>query len=394
MYRYNDVPENTIWLASLKGEVFGGIHPFYVVAKKVTDSGFKRIYGYAMTSSERRKDDDNIIKIDPAFTGNRTDFSAIDISKITTLEPSELIKPIGKGNDQIFKRIQIVNKKFLNDKRLTSAEKKPIILKLREEVEEILQGGEVMINEEFLTEGKLTPDKRKRIETLVLEVIKRMDNPKMENYKRYQAMLKTMTDDEFETWANSMGHELDDTIQMFQLPFEEMKMTQIKSAAEYLGMPLEEYIWYRHNEPEGIRTKMRVPTGFVHIKRVQQLLAKKNRYAFDTEDITLKTGTVKGESKAASLTDPETFMLTALNADATLKEFLGPRADNQAAKQDMYRSIAKNGYVSLADLEDDLTRSTTINTMNVYLLGSGIRSDLITRGLKTAYSQQEELDNK
>ena len=119
-------------------------------------------------------------------------------------------------------------------------------------------------------------------------------------------------------------------------------------------------------------------------------MAKKNRYAFDTEDITLKTGTVKGESKVASLSDPETFMLTALNADAALKEFLGPRADNQTAKQDMYRNIAKNGYVSLADLEDDLTRSTTINTMNVYLLGSGIRSDLITRGLKTAYSQQED----
>ena len=50
---------------------------------------------------------------------------------------------------------------------------------------------------------------------------------------------------------------------------------------------------------------------------------RKNRYAFDTEDITLKTGTVKGESKVASLSDPETFMLTALNADAALKEFLG-----------------------------------------------------------------------
>ena len=31
-------------------------------------------------------------------------------------------------------------------------------------------------------------------------------------------------------------------------------MIQIKSA-EYLGMPLEEYVWYRHNEPDGIRTK-------------------------------------------------------------------------------------------------------------------------------------------
>jgi hypothetical protein len=119
-------------------------------------------------------------------------------------------------------------------------------------------------------------------------------------------------------------------------------------------------------------------------------LAKKNRYAFDTEDITLKTGTVKGESKVASLSDPETFMLTALNADAVLKEFLGPRADNQVAKQDMYRSIAKDGYVSLDSLENDLTRSTTINTMNVYLLGSGIKSDLITRSLKTAYTQEQD----
>jgi hypothetical protein len=151
-----------------------------------------------MTSSERRKNEENIIEIDPAFTGNRTEFSAIDISKVTTLEPSELIKPIGKGNNEIFKRIQVVNKKFLNDKKLTNSERRPIILKLREEVEEILAGGEVMINEEILTEGKLTPDKRKRIETLVLEVVKRMDNAKMENYKRYQGLFRTMTDDEFE----------------------------------------------------------------------------------------------------------------------------------------------------------------------------------------------------
>ena len=142
-------------------------------------------------------------------------------------------------------------------------------MKLREEVETILKGGDIMLEEEILNEGKLTPTKRQKIETLVLEVVKRMDNDKMANYKRYQGMFKTMSDDEFEKWANSMGHELDDTIQMFQLPFEEMKMTQIKSAAEYLGMPLEEYVWYRHNEPDGIRTKMRVPTGFVHIKRVR-----------------------------------------------------------------------------------------------------------------------------
>ena len=141
--------------------------------------------------------------------------------------------------------------------------------------------------------GKLTPEKRQKIIDKVLGVVKRLDNKKtMSNYNRYKDHLEGMSDPEFEAWANSMGHELDDTIQIFQLPFEEMKMTQIKDAADFLEIPLEEYIWYRHNDPEGIRTKMRVPVGFVHVKRVQQLLAKKNRYAFDTEEIELKSGLV------------------------------------------------------------------------------------------------------
>jgi len=239
--------------------------------------------------------------------------------------------------------------------------------------------------------GKLNPAKRQKIEILVLETVKRLDNPKMANLKRFQGLFKTMSDDEFEVWANTMGHDLDDTIQMFQLPFEEMKMTQIKHAADYLNIPLEEYIWYKHNDPQGIRTKMKVPVGYLYIKRVQQLLVKKNRYAFDTEDTTLKTGTVKGESKVASLSDPEAFALTALNADKALEEFLGPRADNQSKKQDMYRQIARDGYTTLETLENDITRSTTLNTVNVYLLGAGIKSDLITRGLKTSFSQEQDI---
>jgi len=107
-------------------------------------------------------------------------------------------------------------------------------------------------------------EKRARIEERVLETVKRLDNSKMENYKRYEAMFRVMTDTEFETWASSMGHELDDTIQIFQLPFEEMRMPQIKNAADYLGIPLEEYIWYRHNDPDGIRSKMRVPVGLTY----------------------------------------------------------------------------------------------------------------------------------
>jgi hypothetical protein len=237
-------------------------------------------------------------------------------------------------------------------------------------------------------------EKRKKIEELVLGVVKRLDNQKMENYKRYFEMFKSMSDSEFTEWANSMGHELDDTIQIFQLPFEEMKMTQIKSAADFLGLPLEEYMWYRHNDPEGIRTKMRVPVGYIHIKRVQQLLAKKNKYALDVEETELKTGQVKGDSKVTSISDDESFALMAINANKSLEEFLGPRADNELKKMEMYRNISRDGYATLESLTSDVTQSVTLNTLNTYLLASGIKSDIITDSMKTLHTIDQEVKKR
>jgi hypothetical protein len=232
----------------------------------------------------------------------------------------------------------------------------------------------------------LTKQKRDKIEKLVLDVVKAMDNQKMANYKRYQAMFKSMSDTQFEKWAKTMGHELDDTIQLYQLPFEEMKMDQIKKAAQVLGLPMEEYIYYRHDDPEGIRTKMKVPVGYVHIKRVQQLLAKKNKYAFDTEDTQLKTGQVSGESKVAAISDPESFALTAINANKALEEFLGPRADAQKSKQEVYSQISRDGYATLDDKTKDPTQSTTLTTINTYLLASGFLSDLLSTSLMTPFT--------
>jgi hypothetical protein len=244
--------------------------------------------------------------------------------------------------------------------------------------------------------AKLTKAKRDKIEKMVLGVVKRLDNSKMLNYKRYEAMFASMDESEFEKWAKTKGRELDDTIQIFQLPFEEMKMTQIKSAADFLGVPLEEYVWYRHSDAEGVRTKMRVPVGYIHIKRVQQLLNKKNRYALDTEDTELKSGQVKGESKVASISDPESFALVATGAKNALKEFMGPRADNQSKKLSLYRQIARDGFATLETMEEDsdISKSTTINTMNAYLLASGIKSDLVNDSLKTNHTIDQQAKGK
>ena len=123
------------------------------------------------------------------------------------------------------------------------------------------------------------------------------------------------------------------------------------------------------------------------------MLAKKNKYALDNEKVGLKSGQVKDESKVTSVSDPETFALTAINANKALEEFLGPRADNQAKKLQMYRQIARDGYATLEDMQDDITQSTSVNTVNTYLLASGIRSDLINNTLKTNHTIDQQVKN-
>ena len=139
-----------------------------------------------------------------------------------------------------------------------------------------------------------TPEEQKKydkIKEMTLTVVRKMDNQKGLNIKRYEDMFKVFDKDPdaFRNWDVLHNYEFDSTIQLFQLPFEEVRMNQIKDAAHYLGIELEDYIYYRHHDSKGVRSKMKVPVGYVHMKRVQQLLSKKNHYTFDVEDRSLKT---------------------------------------------------------------------------------------------------------
>ena len=201
--------------------------------------------------------------------------------------------------------------------------------------------------------------------------------------------------DEFRKWDVLHDDSLDSTIQIFALPFEEPRMPQIKKAADILNIELENYIYYRQTDPRGIRSKIKVPVGYVHIKRVQQLLSKKNHYTFDNEERSLKTGDVKGEhSKVAGISEPEIYALMAEGGEKCLEELLGPRGDNQEKKREMYREIAVNGYCTLESMKSTRSSSTTLNTINTYLIGAGVRSDSITPTLKTEYTLNKDLKGK
>ena len=121
------------------------------------------------------------------------------------------------------------------------------------------------------------------------------------------------------------------------------------------------------------------------------LWMKKNGISTDISQRSAITNQVTGKDKNGRQSDLENTMLTALGMTNTLKELNAPRADDSTMKQQMLRDIALNGYTRLSDMDDNLENKTTLNTVDCYLLGMSIKSDLVTRGLMTTKTLKDEL---
>lgn len=228
--------------------------------------------------------------------------------------------------------------------------------------------------------------KRQEIENYVLKVISTLDKTG-NNTKRYKEFFKQLGEDDtnFYNWLDSFLEDPKANFDIMCLPFEEPTAKDIKEAADVLNIDLDEYVYFKNDldKDDPIRTRCKTPVGWVHIKRVQQMLSKKNKYTFNIENRDMKTGQLKADDKVARVSDQEDFALFAIGAVNAVKEFLGPRADDEIAKRDMYAKIKNDGYVSLNSLERVPGSSTTIRTIDAYLLAAGIKSDLITHDLRT-----------
>jgi len=108
----------------------------------------------------------------------------------------------------------------------------------------------------------------------------------------------------------------------------------------------------------------------------------------------MKTNLITGDDKNARISDVETFSLVATNSDNILKEFLGPRADDSVAKQEMAKKIYRDGYVALQDLSSDLENKQSINYLDVLFTGAGIKTDLVTptMHLRSSLNKKEQRD--
>lgn len=226
--------------------------------------------------------------------------------------------------------------------------------------------------------------KRKKMEDLIYSVFDALDETKT-NSNKYREMFRKMSDKEFDDFFKRFFENEDEYLILDVVDYErDLRIEHVENAAKILGVPLFEKValpFINKDTKNPVITKYEVPVGYVHIKRVQQILSKKNTTSTDINTRSALTGQVVGKDKNARDSDSENFALVTLDANNTLREFLGPRADDMVMKNEMYSTIAQKGYVSLSELTNDVDNKITLNAIDVHLIGMGIKSDLITDGL-------------
>ena len=233
--------------------------------------------------------------------------------------------------------------------------------------------------------------KRKEIEELVLSTMSLLDKSKL-NYKKYKELFASMKDDKFEKWLKAFLKNKEQNFFLEVVPLKnEPTLNDIEKAAKNLKIPLEEFVYMKHLDNNGriIRTKYKVPVGYLYIKKMQHFLEKKNSLSTSISSRSQKFNQLTGKDKVARVTQPEVYSLLAIGAEVTLKEIMGPRADNETMKQQMYKKINMEGNVNLNDLKDDNNEKQTLNTVDTYLLGLGLKTDLLTDGLTLQATMSE-----
>ena len=230
----------------------------------------------------------------------------------------------------------------------------------------------------------ITPLKRKQMEKLVYDTFDALDKTKS-NTKKYKAMFSAMSDTQFDKFFKNLFSDPNLYLILNICDYEiDLTMKDIEAAAKVLDIPLYEKVAFPHytmNKDQVVVSKEAVPVGYCHVKRTQQTVAKKNGLSTSIDTRSSLTGQVTGNDKNGRESDLENSMLVSLGMTEVLKELNGPRADDPVMKQQMYTAINNDGFVRLEDLESDVANKVTLNTVNTFLLGMGINSDLVTKGL-------------
>lgn len=221
---------------------------------------------------------------------------------------------------------------------------------------------------------------RKDIENDIYELFNDLD-PSGKNTMRMKEFFNKMDDKKFFKYAKEFFEDEDNNFRIAYIPFEHsMTFDKINKIADKHGIPLYEYMYMPYltgdaENPPGTLHKMLI--GDIPIKRLQQMLFKKNQTSVNITKRNPETGQVTDSDKSSRVTDVEVYSLIVQNQNNAALEFYGPKADDMKMKSRMLKDIQRNGETSLENLESDTINKMSLNTINYMFLGACMTTNLI-----------------
>lgn len=224
---------------------------------------------------------------------------------------------------------------------------------------------------------------RLKAERLIYEVMDILDKSGR-NTDFWKEEFSKMSDTQFKSYISN------DFPFYFQTgAFKEPSMKQIVQALDKINVPLLErlYMPYKYKDKNGrpMKTKECLVV-YLPIKRMKQLLTKKNGMSISTKTRDMKTGLLTGIDKNGKESDREFESLAICGLDNSIKEFSRSRADSMNDKSVMNNTINNLGQVYLKDLPDDPTDSLSKNLLSTYFIGAQLYTNLVNEDYMTPYT--------
>lgn len=228
-------------------------------------------------------------------------------------------------------------------------------------------------------------DRRKKAEALIYKFFDAID-PTKANTQFYKEMFSKMNDDQFLVFCKR------------RLPFRvqttvferELNPSKCINALKAINVPILEKITdpdlYTRADGTPVNSTSEGLVGYINVKKLKQFNTKKSGYNTNIDTRNPKTGQIVGNSKGIE-SDREIETLVLQNMDDTLKELTRAKGDDMEAKNKMYNQINTTGQVSLKDLESSPESQVARNTVDVYLISSGLMSNLLEQDYMTPYTR-------
>lgn len=221
---------------------------------------------------------------------------------------------------------------------------------------------------------------RKEIETDIYEMLDDLD-PSGANTERMKEFFKPMSDKQFFTYVDDFYSDPNKNYVCSYRPYDNpVTIAFIEKICKKYGIPLYEYVYepYLNGDKEDPpRTVHKILVVDIPEKRLKQMVLTKNHTAVNPTKIDPRTGQTSGHDRIARITSPELYSLIVQNGYSVAEELFGPLADDSNAYYEMLREIQKTGEVSMEDISHDPADRVSLNTINTYILGSCLTSNII-----------------